>query len=265
MTPATVLTVGGSDSAGNHGIQADLRTFAALGAHGACAVTVVTAQDTVAVHAATALPTPVVAAQLDAVIADLGPVAAKTGMLGRADIVELVADRLGGDGHRPLVVDPVLVDKTGRPLFGEDVLAAYRRLLPRARVVTPNRPEAELLAGGPLADLDAFVAFAAGTGTAVVLTGGRDGRDRALDVLWDGQRLHRFDAPRIDTPNVAGTGDAFSAALAVHLGRGVSLPDAVGRAKDLVGAAVQGARSWRLGRGPGPIDHLGWAGGDPPS
>jgi len=254
--PPVVLTIGGSDSGGAHGVQADLRAIAALGAFGTCAITVVTAQDSVAIRGATVVPTEAVVAQITAVVDDLPVAAVKTGMLGRVDLVEAVA-ALAAAGRLPnLVVDPVLVDRHGRPPFPSAVTDAYReRLLPVATVVTPNRDEIALLAGVRADDIDDLEAAARRLDArAVFASGGRLVGDEVVDVFVRSGAARRIVGVRTPTPNNAGTGDTLSAAITVGLARGLDLDDAVDLAVDTVRSAVARSATWRLGAGPGPID-----------
>jgi len=204
------LTIAGSDSGGGAGIQADLKTFAALGVHGASALTAITAQNTVDVTAILELPTSLIRAQIDAVATDIGVDAAKTGMLSSADIIEAVAAAVAAHGINLLVVDPVMVAKGGARLLRDDAVGALRsRLLPLAAVLTPNIPEAEVLLGRSIATLDdrreaARDLLALGP-RAVVVKGGHAEGD-AIDVYWDGTELVELIATRIDTANTHGSG-----------------------------------------------------------
>ncbi|HSL57542.1 MAG TPA: bifunctional hydroxymethylpyrimidine kinase/phosphomethylpyrimidine kinase [Acidimicrobiales bacterium] len=259
MTPPVALTIAGSDSGGGAGLAADLRTFAALGVHGALAVTTVTAQDTVRVHRAAAVAPDLLADQIDVVLADLPVAAAKTGFLGSPANVEAVADRAGALPH--LVVDPVLVAHDGAPIL--DAVGAYRdRLLPHATVATPNHREAALLLGRDLLhddDLaDAAHALRALGPRWVVITGGALGGPDAVDVVAGPSGTRALRAPRIDTVNTHGSGCSFAAAIAARLAHGDQPDAAIDRAKAFVSAAVAGAATWRLGDGRGPVDHLGW-------
>lgn len=254
-TPLVALTVAGTDSGGAAGVAADLTTFAALGAHGACAVTAVTAQDTTGVHGVMQVPAADVQAQVDAVLGDLPVAAAKTGMLGSPQIARLVGrlpERL------PLVVDPVLVATSGAELGGEDVVRAYREhVLPRATVVTPNLDEAARLAGASLDEPPRDIAQALhAMGPAVVLTGGDAGASTCCDVVVDHDgRTHLLEHATVPTTNDHGTGCTYSAALAVALGRGVPLVDAAALAQSFVATALRTSADWRLGRGRGPVAH----------
>jgi hydroxymethylpyrimidine/phosphomethylpyrimidine kinase len=265
-TPPVVLTIAGSDSGGGAGVQADLRTFAALGVHGTTAITAVTAQNTVAVREVHVVPASVVDSQIEAVTEDLAPAAAKTGLLPTAAIVEVVVRRAAAGLLPPLVVDPVLVASTGRVLVEPDTLAAVRRtLVPLATVLTPNLFEAGLLVGRTLETLDDMRAAAeelrgAGAGV-VVVKGGHRAACQAVDVVAYEGGLEELAAAFFETRNVHGTGCTLSAATAAGLARGLSPLDAVRDAKAFVTRAIEGAVGWRLGAGHGPLDHLGWSSG----
>jgi hydroxymethylpyrimidine kinase/phosphomethylpyrimidine kinase len=256
-----VLTIGGSDSGGAAGLQADLKTFAALGVYGMSVVTVVTAQNSVAVSAVHPLPAAFVDAQLEAVLSDYGAAAVKTGFIGSTDVVQVIGRVLGGYAQVPLVVDPVLVNHRGEAMFSDDVVEAYRHhLLPQADLVTPNRREAELLAGVPLNNLGEM-ATAAGDihrlgAAAVLITGFRDGNDM-VDLLFDGRESQTLHAPWIETSNTHGSGDTLSAAIATFLAQGMPMPEAVAQARRFTHAAIAAAVAWRLGAGHGPVNH--WA------
>jgi hydroxymethylpyrimidine/phosphomethylpyrimidine kinase len=253
-----VLTVAGSDSGGGAGIQADLRTFAAHGVHGTSAITAVTAQNSVAVLDWVALDPRMVVAQMEAVASDMPVAAAKTGMLATAAIVSAVAAALERLRLPLVVVDPVMIAKSGDRLLDRDAETAYReRLLPLATVVTPNLPEAESLLGGPVRTLaqmrEAARALRAMGPRAVVVKGGHLEGD-AVDVFWDGERMEDLSAPRIATKNTHGTGCTYSAAIAARLALGDPLLDAVRGAKAYLTEAIR--RSYSVGRGHGPVDHL---------
>ena len=248
------MTIAGSDSGGGAGIQADLKTFQALGVYGCSTLTAITAQNTVGVTAVHEIPTQVIAAQIDAVASDIGVDAAKTGMLSSAEIIATVADHVRKWDLRKLVVDPVMVAKSGDRLLREDaVQALIRQLLPLAMVVTPNVPEAEVLVGRALSVEDAARAILNLGPRAVVMKGGHRGGDTSVDVLFDGRTFTEFSSERFDTPNTHGTGCTFSAAIAAGLAQGLGLEEAVGEAKRYVSEAIH--RSTQLGQGHGPVAH----------
>ncbi len=253
-----VLTVAGSDSGGGAGIQADLRTFAAHRVHGTSAITAVTAQNSVAVLDWVAVDPRMVVAQMEAVASDMPVAATKTGMLATAAIVSAVAAAIERLRLPLVVVDPVMVAKSGDRLLGRDAETAYReRLLPLATVVTPNLPEAESLLGRPVRTVaemrEAARALRALGPRAVVVKGGHLEGD-AVDVFWDGERMEELSAPRVATKNTHGTGCTYSAAIAARLALGEPLLDAVRGAKAYLTEAIR--RSYSVGRGHGPLDHL---------
>lgn len=264
MRPPTVLTIAGSDSGGGAGIQADLKTCAAHGVFGMSAITAVTAQNTRAVTAVATLEPEMVAAQIDAVFDDLPVDAVKIGMLGTPAIVDVVAACL--DRHRPphVVLDPVMIAKSGDALLSPEACRALRgTLLPLATLVTPNLPEARELAGegedrpASSAVLEQLAAALVACGPAVLIKGGHapdDAEGQVVDLLHAEGRLHRFRHARIATPNTHGTGCTLSAAIACRLARGDALPVAVGGAIDYLHGAIAAAGS--LGGGHGPVDHL---------
>jgi hydroxymethylpyrimidine/phosphomethylpyrimidine kinase len=274
--PPVALTIAGSDSGAGAGIQADLKAMAALGVLATTAITTVTAQNTAAVTGVHPLPTAFVEQQITTVLADLPVAAVKTGMLGTAEVVELVA-QLAGAGVLPnLVVDPVMVSSSGHPLLEDGGVEAYRRhLLPHALVATPNLWEAAILSRLDRRDLtgaDGMEAAARaihGLGVRwVVVKGGHlrgvePSDDTAPpsevpDVLFDGTDVTVLAADRVATTNTHGTGCSLSAAIAARLAGGADVPTAVRDAKALVHRALVGAAGWRLGGGHGPIDHFGW-------
>ena len=253
------LTIAGSDSGAGAGIQADLKTFAAYGVYGVCAVTAITAQNTQGVSAVEAVSAEVVRAQIQAVMADFAVRAAKTGMLATADLVRVVAAAVRDLQVPNLVVDPVMVAKSGDSLLAADAVQSIRTtLLPLAAVVTPNIPEAEALTGMAIrsdADVDEAARRITALGpAAVVVKGGHaDGPD-IVDVLFDGVTVRRFQQPRIPGSATHGTGCTFAAAVAAHLAHGRSLADAVPVAQRYIAGAIAGAPG--LGQGHGPMDHF---------
>ena len=253
------LTIAGSDSSGGAGIQADLKTFAALGVYGTSAITAITAQNTVEVVEAAILSADLVTAQIEAVASDIEIHAVKTGMLGDAAVVEAVAAAIKELELPLLVVDPVLASTGGALLLDDDGLEMLQRLLlPLARVVTPNLPEAEVMGGQPIRsddDLKEAARRIHGMGAAaIIITGGHGDGGQVRDVLFDGHAFSEFLVPRVDGPSPHGTGCTFSAALAAYLALGHSLPDAAEAAQKYVAAAI--ARSLSIGDGDRLLGHF---------
>jgi hydroxymethylpyrimidine kinase/phosphomethylpyrimidine kinase len=271
VQPLTVLTIAGSDSGGGAGIQADLRTFCAFAVHATTALTAVTAQNTLGVSAIQNIEPDVVESQILSVTTDFDVSAVKTGMLAQPATVEKVAE-LAREGLLPhLVVDPVLVSSTGHALMDTGGVDAYRdALLAYAEVVTPNLREAAILCGVDVNDVkspDDMVALARellGFGPTWALVKGGHFAERSLtqnrapDILVRADDVFVFDAARVVTTNDHGTGCSLSAALCAGLALGRSVPDGARDAKAFVLAALTSAADWKLGRGRGPIDHLGW-------
>jgi hydroxymethylpyrimidine/phosphomethylpyrimidine kinase len=261
VTPPVALTIAGSDSGGGAGIQADLRSFAAFGVHGCSAIAALTAQSTVEVRAVQATDPDFLRAQIETVLDDLRVAAVKTGMLATAANVAVVAD-LAAAGRLPnLVVDPVMVSSSGHRLLEPDAEAAYvELLLPHALVATPNSREAAVLLGVPVEAGDgqcrAATALRARGARWVVVKGGDQPGDEALDLLAGPEGVAELRRRRVDTANTHGTGCSFAAAVAAGLARGADVPTAVDRAKAYVHAALARAADWQLGAGHGPIDHL---------
>ena len=250
-TPPVVLTIAGSDSGGGAGIQADLKTFAALGAYGASVITAITAQNTRGVTAIHPVPADIVAAQLDAVLADLPVVAVKVGMIGDPAVAEVIAAR--AERLPNLVVDPVLVATSGARLAET---ASVAPLLAYPGVLTPNRQEAGALVGSRVETAEEMAAAAreltARGARAVVVTGS----ELAIDVLHHAGGTETLRGEPVPTVNNHGSGCTFSSAIAVRLAAGDPVPDAVRFAKRYVAAALIGGRDWRLGAGPGPLHHF---------
>lgn len=258
-----VLTIAGSDSGGGAGIQADLKTFSALGCYGMSALTALTAQNTVGVQAIHAVPPEMITAQIDAVFTDIGSDATKVGMVGTAPAIEAVAAGLAEHDARNVVVDPVMVAASGDRLLEESAVQTLRELLvPAADVLTPNLPEAALLTDRPVeseAEIrDACRALAdLGARTVLVKGGHRDGDD-STDVLYvaETDEFVEFAAPRVATPNTHGTGCTLSSAIAARLAHGAKVPDAVADAKRYLTAALEAGATRRLGDGRGPVHHF---------
>ena len=255
--PPVVLTIAGSDSGGGAGIQADLRTFAALDCFGASVVTAVTSQNTTEVRDVFAMPATVVGLQLACVLEDIPLAAVKIGMLATGDIAASVAARARSGELPNLVLDPVLTATTGRRL---GVASAVERLLPYATVVTPNVNEASALLGWEVstpADMAGAATQLASRGAkCVVVTGGDLGGEESVDALWTPSGVRMLRAPRLKTRNSHGTGCTFSAAIAARLAWGYPVEDSVDFAKRFVRAALAGAAEWRLGSGAGPLNHF---------
>ena len=257
-----VLSIAGSDPSGGAGIQADLKTFAALGVHGMAVVTALTAQNTIGVTGVHVPPPDFVAAQIDAIFGDIAVSAVKIGMLANGAVAAAVADRL--KAHKPpfIVLDPVLAATSGDSLGAPDVVdVILRALAPIADLITPNAPEAVRLTGLPaphdIADLRALAeALHAKGARAVLVKGGHlEGAD-SHDVLFDGRQHHVFSAPRIATRNTHGTGCTLSSAIAAFVARGMDLAQAVGAAKDYLTSALRESDALNVGRGHGPVNHF---------
>lgn len=255
----SALTIAGSDSGAGAGIQADLKTFAAHGVYGTTAITAVTAQNTLGVTCFEALPADLVTAQMEAVASDIGVHAAKTGMLANAAIVEAVAAAVEALDLPLLVVDPVMIAKSGDRLVDDEAVGMMRsELLRRAFVVTPNIPEAETLADMRIrTDADRrqaarrIVQLGA---AAVIVKGGHFASPDILDLLYDGHRFREFSAPRIEGRHTHGTGCTFAAALAARLALGASLEEAVPMAQEYVAGGIR--HGLDIGRGHGPLHHF---------
>ncbi len=258
---AIALTIAGSDSGGGAGIQADLKTFSALGVYGASVITAVTAQNTRGVTAVADIAPEIVAAQLRAVFSDLPVAAVKIGMVSRAETIEAIAEGLSAFAG-PVVVDPVMVATSGDRLLRPDAIAVLiERLLPRAAIVTPNLPEAALLTSGSIAQTpeairaQAAQLLAAGAGSAL-MKGGHGKGPLCVDYLVEADGILTLTAPRIDTANDHGTGCTLAAAITAGLARGLCLTDAVRQAKAYLQAALDAGRALRVGGGRGPVHHF---------
>lgn len=253
------LTIAGSDSGAGAGIQADLKTFAALGVYGLSALTAITAQNTSGVNAAFALDPELVVAQIEAVLSDIGANAVKTGMLANAGIITAVSATIQR-WQLPLVVDPVMVAKGGASLLVPEAVEALRtQLLPIATIITPNIPEAEALTGRRiqgLSDMQTAARDLYAMGPPYVVVKGGHSAGQPIDIFFDGETFHHLTAERINTPHTHGTGCTFSAAIAAYLARGSSVLDSVQGAKTYITGAIQHAPG--LGHGHGPVGHF-WA------
>jgi len=249
------LTIAGSDPSGGAGLQADLKAFHQHGVYGASVVTLLTVQNTVTVDAVECLPADMVLAQLDAVLTDIPPRAAKTGALGNAAIIEAIGQRARGFTF-PLVIDPVMVSKHGLPLIDPDAIVCFmRHLLPHAFLLTPNLNEAARLTGRPVgtvAEMEAAAQALADLGARHVLVKGGHLEGQAVDVLLAEGKLVHLPARRVDTPHTHGTGCVLSASITARLAKGQSVEEAVRGAKDFVHRAI--ATNPGLGKGHGPVN-----------
>ncbi|MBI4298351.1 MAG: bifunctional hydroxymethylpyrimidine kinase/phosphomethylpyrimidine kinase [Chloroflexi bacterium] len=252
------MTIAGSDSGGGAGIQADLKTFAALGVYGTSVLTAITAQNTLEVRSVFELPSEIVAAQIDTVLSDIGTDAVKTGMLFSSAIIQVVAEKVREHRLTNLVVDPVMVAKGGHRLLLKEAVEALRsRLLPLATVVTPNLPEAEVLADRKIRSLEDVRRAArdiVGLGARSVVVKGGHLEGPAVDTFYDGREFREFTAPRIATRSTHGTGCTFASAIAAGLAKGMELTEAVAQAKEYVTEAIR--RAFLMGQGHGPLNHF---------
>ncbi len=258
MTVRKVLTIAGSDSGGGAGIQADLKTFSAFRVFGMSALTAITAQNSLGVQDVFDLPPETVGRQIDSVLDDFGADAVKIGMLSVAATVAVVGDRLRAHRQERIVLDPVMIAKSGDALLKPEARdALVTRLLPLALVTTPNLHEAGALAGiavETLADMEEAARRIMALGARTVLVKGGHLKDEATDILWDGRAFTRFSVPRIDSSNTHGTGCTYSSAIAAGLALGQELPDAIGRAKAYVTAAIR--EGFQAGQGVGALRHF---------
>lgn len=259
-----VLSIAGSDSSGGAGIQADLKTFSALGVYGATAITAITAQNTVGVHSQFAIAPAMVQSQIVAVMEDIEPAVIKIGMLANAEVATAVADALVRYST-PIILDPVMVSSSGHRLLSvEAEEVVRRRLLPMATLITPNIPEMEALTSMPLTTLDDKLAAArhliALGARAVLLKGGHEDGDIKTDILYRNSAesiiTSYFSAPTIATRNIHGTGCTLSSAIAAYVARGLKLEEAVREAKSYVYEAIRAGADVSIGRGFGPVNHL---------
>jgi hydroxymethylpyrimidine/phosphomethylpyrimidine kinase len=255
------LTIAGSDSGGGAGIQADLRTFAFHCVHGTSAITCVTAQNTLGVARVDAMAPEAVAAQIQAVVEDIGVQAAKTGMLLNQAIIATVAQQVEALGINNLVVDPVMVSRTGAQLIDDDAIKTLsQQLIPLAAIITPNRYEAQILSGLSINTLDDMRAATQvihrnlKAKAVLVKGGGMQGNARGVDIWFDGQHLETLTTKQVDTKNTHGTGCTLSAAIASNLAKGQNLHQAVTQAKEYVTTAL--TYSLNIGQGQGPVGHF---------
>lgn len=260
QTPLKALTIAGSDSGGCAGIQADLKTFAALGIHGMSVITTVTAQDTNRVYMSSDLPLDNIRRQIEAVIEDIGVDAIKTGILPSAEVIRMVAEQIKIFGIERVVVDPVMASTGGDLLVGEETLEILKtELFPLATVVTPNLPEAELLIGHEITGQQglqdaAQEIFELGQQAVIVKGGHMEDPKHSTDYLYDGRELVPLVGPRLDSINTHGSGCTFASAVASYLAQGLDLKDAALQAKQFVTEAISHALV--LGHGHGPLGHF---------
>jgi hydroxymethylpyrimidine/phosphomethylpyrimidine kinase len=261
MTPVA-LTIAGSDSSGGAGIQADLKSFAALGVYGASAITALTAQNTTGVSGIHPVPAAFVTAQIDAVFSDLKVGAVKIGMVARADTIAAIADGLRRWAPRHVVLDPVMVATSGDRLLAADAVDALKTMLfPLASLITPNLPEAAALLNEPVASSEADIArqgkqLQAMGCRAVLVKGGHGHGAESVDYLIDGERSIALSAPRIATANTHGTGCSLSSAIAAGLAKGEAMETAVRNAKAWITEAIAAADRFAVGQGHGPVHHF---------
>lgn len=250
------LTIAGSDPSGGAGIQADLKTFHQFGVYGEAVITLITVQNTVGIKRAEVLSAQLVVDQIQAVLEDIPPAAAKTGALGNRDVIEAVADLASGFIF-PLIADPVMVSKHGAPLMEADAVGAFTKLLlPHTFLLTPNLHEAAVLSGRDVADIPGMRSAAEALrdlGAKSVLVKGGHLSGRATDILLYGGEWFEFESPRIETRHTHGTGCTYSAAITAGLARGLTLPVAIRKAKRYIDAAIK--TNPGLGRGSGPVNH----------
>lgn len=259
-----ILTIAGSDSGGGAGIQADIKTISALGGYATSAITAITVQNTIGVTAVHAVPTDIIAGQIEAVLSDIGADAVKIGMLQSADIVQCVADKLRSHKAKNVVIDPVMVSTSGHRLIEESAIETLCvELIPVARVITPNIPEAEILLGGTILDNQATLPDAAKKlaetfGISVLLKAGHLTGKSMTDFLFDIETGETIGLPtiRIETQNTHGTGCSMSSALATLLAQGLTMQQAARGAKAYIEAAIRSGADYEIGHGHGSIDHF---------
>ena len=262
MTTPVALTIAGSDSSGGAGIQADLKTFAALGVYGASAITALTAQNTKGVAAIHVVPAEFLRAQIDAVLGDLEVGAVKIGMVAQLASIEAIADAIKRWSPKHVVLDPVMVASSGGRLLAEEAVDALRqKLIPLATIITPNLPEAAALLNGPVATSEAAIEgqgrklLALGS-PAVFIKGGHGEGSESVDYLIHADGCVALSAPRVATQNTHGTGCSLSSAIAAELAKGADLEAAVRNAKSFISGAIAAADRFTVGRGYGPIHHF---------
>ena len=258
---AIALTIAGSDSGGGAGIQADIKTFSALGAYAASVITAITAQNTKGVTAVEDISVASIIAQMDAVFSDLAVNAVKIGMVSRIETIAAIAERLRRQSQ-PVVLDPVMVATSGDRLLHEDAIETLRRdLLPLATIVTPNLPEAALLTGSSMAKTETEIARQAEAilkvgAKAVLIKGGHGDGPESTDYLFADGAMQALSAARVETKNDHGTGCTLAAAITAHFAKGCELREAVGLAKEYLNGALDAGRGLAVGHGRGPVNHF---------
>ena len=259
----TVLTIAGSDSGGGAGIQADIKAISAMGGYAASAITAITVQNTLGVEAVHAVPIEILKGQIDAVLSDIGAKAVKVGMLHSSEVVRTVAECVRTYGVRNLVVDPVMVSTSGHRLIEECAIETLKsELIPLARVITPNIPEAEILAGvkiernSELAEVARLLSQ--GGRVSVLLKAGHLTEERLVDIFYNAEQDTILELPsvRVYTPNTHGTGCTLSSAFAAALAQGLSLDDAARAAKEYINNAIISGADYTIGHGHGPVNHF---------
>ncbi|MDR2104170.1 MAG: bifunctional hydroxymethylpyrimidine kinase/phosphomethylpyrimidine kinase [Deferribacteraceae bacterium] len=255
------LTIATSDSGGCAGIQADLKTFSALGVFGMSVIAAVTAQNTLEVKQIATIPIDNIAMQIDAVFEDIGADSVKIGMLFSKEIIDVVAKGLEKYEVKNLVVDPVMVAATGALLLKTDAInTMIKKLFPLARVVTPNLHEAEALSGIKILNykdkVEACKIISRRGAQTVILKGGHGSGAESVDLWYNGKSVYEFSAPRVDTENVHGTGCTFSAAITAYLAHGCTLDESIRKAKIYITNAILKGKDLRIGRGSGPVNHF---------
>ena len=258
-----VLTIAGSDSGGGAGIQADIKAISAMGCFASSAITAITAQNTLGVDAVHPVPLDILAAQIDAVLSDIGTDAIKIGMLHSAEVVSLVADKIEQYGITNVVLDPVMVSTSGHKLIEDNAIEIMKnRLIPLARVITPNLPEAEILSGCTITAQQEFPQIATllshNNSTSVLLKAGHLNGDTLTDYFYNAEdgSMTLLPSKRVDTRNTHGTGCTLSSALAAALARGESLTEAAISAKRYIEQAIITGANYDIGHGHGPVNHF---------
>lgn len=258
-----VLTIAGSDSGGGAGIQADIKSISATGAYAASAITAVTVQNTVGVKDVHPIPIPVIVGQIEAVLEDIGVDAVKIGMLHSDEVVRAVKDTLLKFGVKNIVLDPVMVATSGHRLIEESAIKVLsEELVPIARVITPNVPEAEILAGEKITSQEDLPRIArklsCGGKVSVLMKAGHLTEDELVDIFYNAEEDHCIElrSKRLYTPNTHGTGCTLSSAFASYLAQGLGLDDAARAAKDYISCAIESGARYEIGHGHGPVDHF---------